>query len=248
MEGIGAKLRAFRQRWGLSLREVEVRSNRIAADSGRASHRISASWLDRVEREEGELSFPKFMALALVYGIAPAQMLEICSPLPAYSPAVEQALIPNATVLLPRGPVEERGRVWMPETVVNETVPEDTVLLPAKPPMPSHFRRGIIGHKDKTLDPMIRAGSILLINTLRRAIAHRREWTHEFDRPIYFLITRFGYVCGWSELDRDGEWLTLVPHPMSHAPAQRWRYRKEVEVIGRVAFVQLRLEDPASPA
>ena len=244
MEGIGPKLRAFRQKWGLSLREVEARSNRIAADSGRAAHRISASWLDRVEREEGELSFPKFMALALVYGIPPSQMLEICSPLPTYSPAVEQALIPNSTLLLSDGPLEKRARILIPEAIANESIPDDTVLLPQKESMPSHFRRGIIGHKDKTLDPMIRPGSILLINTLRRAIAHRREWTHEFDRPIYFLVTRSGYICGWSELDRDGDWLTLVPHPMSHASAQRWRYRKEVEVVGRVAYVQLRLEEP----
>jgi transcriptional regulator with XRE-family HTH domain len=244
MDGIGPKLRAFRQECGLSLREVEERSLRIAEDSGRASHRISASWLDRVERDVGELSFAKFMALATVYGIPPTQMLEICSPLPAQSLGVERALIPNSTILLTGGPLDEKARIWIPDAVVRETIPDETLLLPRKDHMPSHFRRGIIGHKDKTLDPMIRAGSIMLINTQRRAIAHRREWTHEFDRPIYFLITRTGYLCGWCELDKKGEWLTLVPHPMSYASAERWRHRKDVEVIGRVAFAQLRLVEP----
>jgi len=56
---------------------------------------------------------------------------------------------------------------------------------------------------------MIRPGSIVLIDTQKRTIASRREWTHEFDRPIYFLITRNGYASGFCELDRDADWLTL---------------------------------------
>ena len=87
---------------------------------------------------------------------------------------------------------------------------------------------------------MIRAGSILLIDTQRRAIASRKEWTHEFDRPIYFLLTRTGYVSGFCELDRQSEWLTLVPHALSFEGNKRWRYRKEIEVIGTVAGVFMR--------
>jgi transcriptional regulator with XRE-family HTH domain len=244
MEGIGPKLRAFRQKWGLTLREVEQRSLRIAADWGIASYRISASWLNRVERELGELSFAKFMALASVYGIPPAQLLEICSLQPGLSPGIEEALIPNATVLLSNGPLEARARMWIPDTIAREEVPDETALLSSINHVPSNFRRGIIGRRDKALEPMIRSGSIVLIDTQRRAIAHRREWAHEFDRPIYFLVTRTSYFCGWCELDKSGDWLTLVPHPMSYCSAKSWRYRKEVEVLGRVAFVQLRLKDP----
>ena len=96
---------------------------------------------------------------------------------------------------------------------------------------------GIIGKRDRTLDPMIRAGSIVLIDTQRRAIASRREWTHEFDRPVYFLITRSGYAAGFCELDKESEWLTLVPHPLSYESSKRWRFRKEIEVVGTVAAV-----------
>ena len=80
----------------------------------------------------------------------------------------------------------------------------------------------------------------MLIDTMKRAIASRRAWTHEFDRPIYFLITRVGYVSGFCELDRDAEWLTLVPHPLSYETSKRWKYRKEIEVIGTVAGVLMR--------
>ncbi|MGC1361971.1 MAG: hypothetical protein WA826_12420 [Silvibacterium sp.] len=48
MEGIGSRLRTIRQKWGLTLREVEERSIRIAQQWGNPSYRISASWLDRV--------------------------------------------------------------------------------------------------------------------------------------------------------------------------------------------------------
>jgi hypothetical protein len=90
---------------------------------------------------------------------------------------------------------------------------------------------------------MIRPGSFLFINTQRRAIAHRREWTNEFDRPVYFLLTHSGYICGWCDLDKEAEWLTLVPHSLSYASATRWKYRKDVEVIGRIAAVLQRLEE-----
>ena len=64
----------------------------------------------------------------------------------------------------------------------------------------------------------------------------------EFDRPVYFLLTHTGYICGWCDLDKDAEWLTLVPHSLSYASAFRWKYRKDVEVIGRIAAVLQRLE------
>ena len=87
---------------------------------------------------------------------------------------------------------------------------------------------------------MIRAGSLVLIDTHKRAIAGRKEWTHEFDRPIYFMLTRTGYVSGFCELDKESEWLTLVPHALSYESNKRWRYRKEIEVIGTVAGVFMR--------
>jgi hypothetical protein len=73
-------------------------------------------------------------------------------------------------------------------------------------------------------------------------VALRKDWKHEFQRPIYFLMTREGYVCGWCELDKKSEWLTLVPHPLSPASSRRWKYRTEIENLGRVVVVAIRLE------
>ena len=100
---------------------------------------------------------------------------------------------------------------------------------------PIHYRRGVIGHRDRNMEPMILAGSLVLIDTQKRSIANRKGWTNEFDRPIYFLYTRTGYTCGFCELDKKKEWLTLVPHMLSPEPkSPGWRFRREVEVIGTV--------------
>ena len=248
MKQIGSRLRAVRLKWGFTLREVEERSKRIAQEWENPSYRISASWLDRVEREGRGLSVVKLIVLAAVYSIPPEQLLAYCPPATGDSPSYSQPSSPNTTLLLTNGPLEEHARRWLPDSITAEPIPDGTMLLPPEDHLPSRYRRGIIGRQDKTLDPMIRPGSIVLINTQLRTIAHRREWATEFDRPIYFLFTRSGYICGWCELDKNAEWLTLVPHSLSYATGQRWRHRKEVEVIGRVAIVLLRLEEPRPAA
>src|ERR1700727_2115211 len=80
MGSIGARLRTIRQQWQLSLREVEKRSLRLAQEKGNQSYQVSASWLDRLEREEHELSVSKLMALAEIYNVAPGQLLRCINP------------------------------------------------------------------------------------------------------------------------------------------------------------------------
>ena len=244
MKQIGVRLREIRQKWGLTLREVEERSIQLAQESGERSYQISASWLDRVEREGRRLSAVKLIVLAVIYSIPSEQLLAFCAPSSSDAQSLESISRPNTTLLLTGGSLEEHAKRWLPESITSAPIPDQTSLLSAEDHLPSHYRRGVIGRQDKTLDPMVRPGSIVLINTQRRAIATRREWKSEFDRPIYFLLTRTGYICGWCDLDKEAEWLTLVPHPLSYASSCRWKYRKEVEVLGRVAVILLRLDEP----
>ena len=236
MEGIGGKLRAARLAWKLTLREVEERSSRLAQQWGNPAYRISASWLDRVERENRGLSATKLIVLASVYSLTTDQMFALL-PLAGASAPLEDVSVPNAT-LLAHGPLDDHAKFWLPDTLVTDPPPESTTLLPLlEGVLPPQYRRGIIGQQDRTLEPMIRAGSIVLIDTQKRSIAGRRDWNHEFDRPIYFLLTHAGYVSGFCELDREGEWLTVIPHALSFEQNRRWRYRKEIEVIGTVTAV-----------
>lgn len=245
MDGIGGRLRSIRQKWGFTLREVEERSLRIAQQWGNPSYRISASWMDRVEREDRVLSGAKLIVLAVIYSLSSEELLSLYTQGSLSATHTEQLASPNTTLLLTRGPLEALVRQRLPDSIVSEKIPDQTTLLPPEDYLPTHYRRGIIGRQDRTLEPMVQTGTFVLINTQRRSIAHRREWTNEYDRPIYFLYTRLGYACGWCDLDRDTDWLTLVPHYASYAAGRRWKYRSEVEVVGRVAAMLQRFEEPS---
>lgn len=237
MEGIGCQLRAARVRLDLKLRQVEERANILSQKWGNAAYRISASWLDRIENENRGLSAAKLIVLAYIYNLTNEQMLALYPGVTDGPNQFEQVTGPNATLLLAAGPLEEHARVWVPESIITDQPPADTTLLQIDQGiLPVHYKRGIIGRDDRTMEPMLLPGSIVLIDTRKRAIAGRKEWTNDYDRPIYFLFTRKGYFCGFCKLDRNQEYLQLESHGFSPEPTEeRWRYRKEVEVIGVVA-------------
>jgi transcriptional regulator with XRE-family HTH domain len=241
MAGIGAMLRMIRQQWGLSLREVEQRSRSIAQKRGDSSFQVSASWLTRLESDGHELTVNKLIALAEIYSIPIEQLLR-CN----YPGNAEPRTLPGpSTTTLPmEGSQKSQANHLLSDTPFPDQSPDETTLLPKKnAPLSTPYRRGIIGKLDLTLDPMIRPGSIVQIDTRKLAISSRKNWTHEFQRPVYFLMTRVWYVSGWCELDKNSEWLTLIPHPLSPASSRRWKYREEIENLGRVSSVVIRLAD-----
>jgi transcriptional regulator with XRE-family HTH domain len=242
-KGIGLVLRSIRQQWKLSLREVEERSRCFAQEKGNQSYQISASWLNRLEREEHELTVNKLMVLAEIYNLPPEQLLRSVYPGNPQPGLLRQLSSPNATMLLTDGPLEQQAKYLIPDTLGPGQPPDETTLLSTRNGfLPIPYRRGIIGKRDLTLNPMIPAGSIVRIDTQKRTISLRKDWTHEFQRPIYFLMTREGYVCGWCELDAS-DWLTLIPHSLSPATSRRWKYHTEIENVGRVIAAAIRLTE-----
>jgi transcriptional regulator with XRE-family HTH domain len=228
MAGIGLRLRTIRRQWQLSLREVEERSLRFAQQQGNQSYQVSASWLDRLEREEHELTVNKLIVLADIYNLPTEQLLRSIYPGDAQPLSLRQLSSPNATMLLTEGPLEEQAKYLLPDTIGLDLPPDETRLLASENSSSlAPYRRGIIGKRDRTLDPMIPAGSIVQIDTQKRAISSRRDWTHEFQRPVYFLITRDAYVCGWCEL---GQGFRLVD---AHTPPSVPRFQPAMEVPKR---------------
>jgi transcriptional regulator with XRE-family HTH domain len=226
MVGIGARLRAIREQWRLSLREVEQRSRGIAQGRGDLSYQVSASWLSRLESDEHELTVNKLIALGEIYSIPTDQLIRSMYPENEQPLILDQIFSRNAAKLPTGGSRDE------------------TTLLPTEN-TPSHtpYRLGIIGKLDSTLHPMVPAGSIVQIDTRKREISAKKDWTHEFQRPIYFLKIKDRYLCGWCELDKDSQWLTLIPHPLSSASSRRYKYPTEVENIGRVMSVVIRFAE-----
>jgi hypothetical protein len=64
-------------------------------------------------------------------------------------------------------------------------------------------------------------------------------WRSEFERPIYLIETRDGYVCSWCHVQRDN--IVLQPHPLSPVPVRILRHPQEAEIIGQVVGVAMRL-------
>jgi transcriptional regulator with XRE-family HTH domain len=243
IEPIGPRLRKIREQWGLSLRDIEERSSRLAEQMENPSCQISASWLARVEREEHELTATKLVALAAIYNLSCDEVFGWYGSGRASPGIGKAASAPNTTLPLRNESVNVELKSALAQSADTTYPPEQTALLPAPAKSsPSLNLRVIIGRHDRSLDPMIRAGAVLEVDTQRRTILPRKRWTNEFNRPIYLLLSRTGYMCGWCELDPEGMWLTLIPHPLSHASSQRWRFKKDIEVVGQVTAVYMTMD------
>jgi hypothetical protein len=243
MERMGVKLRIIRQKWGLTLREVKERSLHLSRNWGEPSYHISASWLARVEGGKHELTIPKLISLATIYQEPAEELLRQCHPDGRVGSSSGEIAGPNTTLLISRGPLNDRAEDLLPHSFVSDTPPDETKLLPPEHNVfASHYRRAIIGTRDASLSPMLRPGSIVTVDTRLRAIVPRNKWgASEFERPIYLLLTHSGYICSWCELDKAGMYLTLLSHMLSNVPNNTLRYREKVEVIGRVVAVAMRL-------
>jgi hypothetical protein len=100
-------------------------------------------------------------------------------------------------------------------------------------------RYAFIGTEDWSMYPLIHPGALVLIDETRRKVVNT-GWTNEFERPIYFLEHRNGYVCCWCSLN-DNQ-IVLQPHPASMCNPEVYSYPDEIDVIGQVTGVAMRLE------
>jgi len=94
-----------------------------------------------------------------------------------------------------------------------------------------HHIYGYIGMSDRRMMPLLRPGSIVLVDGSVRKIDDG-DWTTEHDRPMYFVEVRGGYRCGW--FHQEGSRLVMQPHPLSHCVPETWRTPDEAEIVGRV--------------
>ncbi len=102
-----------------------------------------------------------------------------------------------------------------------------------------NYRYAFIGSEDTSMYPLLQPGSLLLIDDSQRKIVDS-GWTNEFERPIYFFEHRNGYACSWCTLmDKT---LILQPHPGSNRSPEMFKYPEEIDLIGQVAGVAMRLD------
>ena len=245
----GANLRSLRERLGLTMREVESASIRIAERHGSDEFSVSPSRLSDIETKGSVPSIFRLYALAVIYRCDVREILswygidltvsaaDLNLSLPPRSHVTETlqgafavkiptrldpAFDPRRTSNLSRM-VEQWGLV--PLAHLSNFSDEKYIY-------------GYVGGEDFTMYPLLPPGTFLQVDESKSQVV-QGVWRSEYERPIYFVETREGYVCCWCNLK--GDQIVLQPHPLSPVTVRVMRHPQEAEVIGQVVGIALKL-------
>lgn len=254
----GAKLRRIRLRLGLSVREVERRSLKLAEERQNRDFCLSRAWITDVEKGRFVPGTFKTVSVGAIYRMTIAEIHELFGIKPGDITKERALFSPPKTHLLslPDEPVSEGE--GLPKDLDLTTQIEKTNLLSRlvdiwgdiPVPLLRHLdlRRslyGYIGTRDRTMSPLIPPGTFVQIDAkqtrVKKSTGKSASGQSPFSRPIYFLDTRTGNFCGWCEV-KDGQ-LTLIPHPDSGEQTRTFQYPGEVDVVGRVTGLAMRIEE-----
>jgi transcriptional regulator with XRE-family HTH domain len=246
-------LKDLRASLGITVREVEQESQKIADSHGNPEFFVSNNWLTRLENTNSVPSIHKLFSLSAVYRVKVTDLLPMFG--------IDQSLLrnyqietaPQNTHLINLEQPDGDKTITFPVRFDPGFRAEETNLLSRMVQVwgeiPTallqsldirHSRYGYIGLQDFTMYPLLRPGSFVFIDEELRAV-DTGNWRTEFDRPIYFVELRAGYACCWCE--KKGEELLLIPHPLSSQIHRQFSAR-EAEVIGQVTAVAMRIVDP----
>ena len=240
----GSHLRQTRERLGLTYRDVERASYDLAGQRARPEFIIRISRLADIENRGVTPSLYKLYALAAIYHLNP---LEVCQwygvPLQNHfsdsahmgAPKTHLTAPPTSLHLPMRfDPGFDPRRTEFLSRMVESWGQLEVALLNGH----SRYRYGYIGLDDHMMEPLLRPGSLVLVDPARQQVRNS-GWTNEYERPLYFVDVRDGYRCAWCV--REGPNLILQPHPLSHRAPEVWRWPDEAEVVGQVVGVVMRL-------
>ena len=249
MRSAGAKLKELRNSLGLTIREVQERSNAIAADESNLEYVISHAWLTGIENGDGVPSIFKFFTLGAIYGRSVGELVGYYSVRIGDLGRDHARFSAPRTHLLGTASVTDSETVTVPLRFRAEAVLENTDLLSKLVAIwgdipvalverlsPQRALYGYVGLKDFTLYPLIRPGTFVQIDVNQKKIIDSPSRTLE-DRPVYFVELRNGYACSWCEM-RQGH-LVLVPHPLSPAKSRQLAYPREADIVGRVTALAM---------
>jgi transcriptional regulator with XRE-family HTH domain len=250
----GKRLRAERERLGLSLRDVETLSHSIAAKMQSSDYNIAHTSLADIENGKWPPTLHRLYTLSVIYGRDYDRLASVCG-VPA-----SEALKEHKKLGLPRtyliGPAPEKYKSMVLSAVDlreklraerTNLVPKmietwDEVPLVLQQLDGSSPLYGYIGMDDYTLHPFIRPGAFVRIDPRQKKIP-ALYWHGDHDRPILFVELRERYVCCWCEM-HDGR-LILIPSHESKRRAQHVRYPAEATIVGRVTGVTMDLVEPS---
>lgn len=250
-EDAGQRLKRARERLNLRYRDVEEASLRIAERHGNDEFIIALSRLADIENKGTVPTMYRLHSLCAIYRLDLHEVLEwygvdVASlPADSLSVSVERT---HPVGFLP----SDHGEVLVPLTLDPGFDMRRTTYLSrmiqkwGRLPLMllngldlKGYRYGFIGMDDWSMYPLLQPGSLVLIDETHRKVV-TTGWTHEFERPIYFFEHRKGYACCWCNLTENR--LVLQPHPASQCNPEIYLYPEEIDVIGQVTGLAMRLD------
>jgi len=248
----GKRLRAERERLGLSLRDVERLSDGIAQQRKSQDYYISHAWLADIENGKLKPTFFKLYSLCVIYGCSYDKIAAFFDVSLGEIEKQHIALALPRTYLVGKVP-EGTGRILLASLELQKEVQLErtnlvTEMFKGRADIPIDLLQqmdwrnsvyGYIGIEDYTLHPLVRPGSFVKIDSRQRKVIG--NWQNDFDRPIYFVELRGSYVCCWCELH--GDQLILIPTPHTRARARHVRYPTDADIVGRVTAVTMSIAE-----
>jgi transcriptional regulator with XRE-family HTH domain len=254
----GKKLREMREQIGLTLRDVEISSTALAQARGIDEFVINPSRLSDIETKGLVPSIYRLYVLSVVYRAAFTELIKLYGV--DLSDVVSDLSISRPAKTHRIATAGQSGEVRMPVKLDPSFDPRTTANLGR---MIEHWgvvplqylnelskRRytyAYIGTDDLTMYPLLLPASFVQVDESRNQV-EGGIWRSEYERPMYFVETREGYVCCWCALhpQRKGE-IVLQPHPLSPVVPRILKHGSEAEVLGQVVGIAMRLEGWNSP-
>jgi transcriptional regulator with XRE-family HTH domain len=246
----GIRLKQLRERLGLTLREVEMHSRRLAQEKRNQDFFISRGWLNNVENGSYTPGIFKLYSLGAIYRTHWSNIFAFFG-LHVSDFGRDQALFAPPKTQLATDFREADDTIVVPLRSSEALRLDSTNLLsklveiwgevPIRLLQHLDLRNGtygLVGISDFTMYPIIRPGSIVQIDQNQRKVT-LVKWENEHERPIYFIELRGEYICSWCEMHEG--YLSAVPHPNSKCEVRRFSHPREAEIVGRVVGVTMRL-------
>ncbi len=251
MEDAGQKLRRSRERLNLRVRDVEQASLRIAEKYHNDEFAVLINRISEIENKGLVPTLYKLYSLCAIYSLDFQEVLEWygikLSSLPADSTFTDVSRTHmvgfhnarGADTLLPLSldPGFDLRKTTYLSRMIQRWGRLPLMFLDALD-LKDH-RYAFIGTDDWFMYPLLLPGSFILIDETCRKIA-ADGWTNEFERPIYLFEHRQGWSCGWCS--QSGNQVILQPHPASGCAAEILLYPSEVDLVGQVTGVAMRLD------
>lgn len=256
MQNPGKILRRFRERWGLSIRDVEAKSELIAERWGDRAYFIDSTYFNKIETGQHPIlnvSMGKAVSMMEIFSRGSGTLLKLCRPQRGHILVEDFLGGPDRTQTIEEGRLAEGFSQLLSAADLTAPIPQNTTLGTLPDPyditVPHPFQdrkrylRVIVGKSDLCLYPYVLPGTLLIVDREFRRIPRDGEFDNEFQRPIFLVGTHDGYFCCWCELAENSDMIRIVQFPTGKLPIRAMHHPlklgEQIEIVGTVVYMGL---------